>query len=174
MCAVRRRRLTPSTPLACKNRRMMQQREQPAGVADRTAGPTRSNGIAVALDAVALDNFGTGFSALAHLRAVPFDRIKADHSFGTEMSRNAQSAELVRALIGLGESLRLPVTAVGIETAEIEARLRALGCAAGQGHVFGRPANAASTRRIIAERGLLGHGTVAAAAPAVWDERLAG
>ncbi len=120
--------------------------------------------------AIALDDFGTGFSALAHLRAVPFDRIKADRSFVTEMQHNAQSAELVRALIGLGENLRLPVTAVGIETAEIEERLRSFGCVAGQGHLYGRPANAANTRRLIAERGLLRHN----ATPASGDARLAG
>lgn len=136
-------------------------------IAQSIAAAIKNHGMAIALD-----DFGTGFSSIAHLRALPFDRIKADRSFVTEMQRSVNSASLVRALIGLGETLRLPVTAEGIETAEVAQQLRTLGCARGQGHLYGRPENAANTRRLIAERRLLAHATMPLAGPA--SARLAG
>ena len=59
------------------------------------------------------------------------------------------------AIVRLGESLNLPVTAEGIEDTEIEARLRAMGCARGQGYHYGRPMTAGQTRRMLAEKRLL-------------------
>ncbi len=105
---------------------------------------------------VALDDFGTGYSSLAHLRALPFDRIKIDKSFVTSINDSADSAAIVNAIARLGESLNLPVTAEGIETPAIEARLRAIGCAKGQGWHYGKPMPAAAVRRLLAERGMLG------------------
>ena len=93
--------------------------------------------------------------SLAHLRALPFDRIKIDQSFVLSMGENAESAAIVKAIAGLGESLNLPITAEGIEDAAIEERLRALGCAKGQGYLYGRPLSVADVRRLLAERRLL-------------------
>ncbi|MGN6270551.1 MAG: putative bifunctional diguanylate cyclase/phosphodiesterase [Sphingomonas sp.] len=104
---------------------------------------------------LALDDFGTGYSSLAHLRALPFDRIKIDRSFVTSINDNAESAAIVNAITRLGDSLNLPITAEGIEDAAIEERLRALGCSKGQGWLYGRPLSVGNARRLLAERRLL-------------------
>jgi diguanylate cyclase (GGDEF)-like protein len=122
---------------------------------------------------LALDDFGTGYSSLAHLRALPFDRIKIDRSFVMSVSDNPESAAIVTAIARLGDSLNLPITAEGIEDSRIEERLRALGCARGQGYLYGRPMSAANARRLLAERRLLNL-PVAAESVAEPGERLAG
>ncbi|WP_243846975.1 putative bifunctional diguanylate cyclase/phosphodiesterase [Sphingomonas japonica] len=104
---------------------------------------------------IALDDFGTGYSSLAHLRALPFDRIKIDKSFVTSINESADSAAIVNAIARLGESLNLPVTAEGIEDQAIEERLKLLGCAKGQGWLYGRPLSTTAVRRLLAERGML-------------------
>jgi EAL domain-containing protein (putative c-di-GMP-specific phosphodiesterase class I) len=128
---------------------------------------------------LALDDFGTGYSSLAHLRALPFDRIKIDKSFVMSLNKSADSAAIVNAIISLGESLNLPITAEGVEDTGIEERLRALGCAKAQGWLYGRPLSASAARRLLAERRLLQH-VPAPAAPApqqgeaATNQRLAG
>jgi len=104
---------------------------------------------------LSLDDFGTGFSSLAHLRALPFDRIKIDKSFVMSLNDSPDSAAIVKAIVSLGESLNLPVTAEGIEDANIEERLRALGCSKAQGWYYGRPLSVTGARRLLAERRLL-------------------
>ena len=89
---------------------------------------------------IAMDDFGTGYSSLANLRAFPFDRIKIDQSFVRNVDTNAQTAAIVRAVLGLGSGLGLPVVAEGVETPEELAFLKAAGCAEVQGYLFGRPA----------------------------------
>src|SRR3546814_15786752 len=69
---------------------------------------------------IALDDFGTGYSSLAHLRALPFDRIKIDRSFVSSINQNSESAAIVSAIARLGDSLGLPITAEGIEDKDIE------------------------------------------------------
>jgi len=104
---------------------------------------------------VALDDFGTGYSSLAHLRALPFDDIKIDKSFVLTINESAESAAIVNAVIRLGDSLNLPITAEGIATRAIEDRLRALGCGKGQGYFYGMPMSANNTRRLLAEKRLI-------------------
>lgn len=104
---------------------------------------------------VSLDDFGTGYSSLAHLRALPFDQLKIDRSFIASINDNAESAAIVTAITRLGDSLSLAITAEGIEDSATEARVRALGCARGQGYLYGRPMTAAKTRSLLAERRLL-------------------
>lgn len=104
---------------------------------------------------LALDDFGTGYSSLAHLRALPFDRIKIDKSFILSLNDSADSAAIVHAIISLGESLNLPITAEGVEDAGIEERLRAIGCAKAQGWYYGKPLSVTGVRRLLAERRLL-------------------
>jgi diguanylate cyclase (GGDEF)-like protein len=119
-------------------------------LAQSIVGSLKNQGIRLALD-----DFGTGYSSLAHLRALPFDRIKIDKSFIMSMTENTESAAIVTAITRLGESLNLPITAEGIEDAVIEERLRALGCGKGQGYLYGRPTSVGNTRRLLAERQLL-------------------
>jgi diguanylate cyclase (GGDEF)-like protein len=124
---------------------------------------------------LALDDFGTGYSSLAHLRALPFDRIKIDKSFVMSLNESADSAAIVNAIISLGESLNLPITAEGVEDASIEERLRVLGCAKAQGWLYGRPLSVSAVRRLLAERRLLQHSAAPAdKKEASTSQRLAG
>ena len=63
-----------------------------------------------------MDDFGTGYSSLSNLRAFPFDKIKIDGSFIRSVDSNEQAATIVRAVLGLGRGLGLPVLAEGVET----------------------------------------------------------
>ena len=119
-------------------------------LAQSIVGSLKNQGIRLALD-----DFGTGYSSLAHLRALPFDRIKIDKSFVTSIIENPESAAIVNAITRLGDSLGISVTAEGIEDAAIEERLRQLGCHKGQGWHFGKPMSIGQTRMLLAERNLL-------------------
>ena len=89
---------------------------------------------------IAMDDFGTGYSSLSTLRAFPFDKIKLDRSFMTELDGDEpQSQAIIRAVLTIGESLSIPVLAEGVETAEQLAFLRAQGCDEVQGYLLGRP-----------------------------------
>jgi diguanylate cyclase (GGDEF)-like protein/PAS domain S-box-containing protein len=88
---------------------------------------------------IAMDDFGTGYSSLSNLRAFPFDRIKIDASFIRSVSESSQAATIVRAVLGLGRGLQLPVLAEGVETAEELAFLTAEECQEVQGYFLGRP-----------------------------------
>jgi diguanylate cyclase (GGDEF)-like protein/PAS domain S-box-containing protein len=95
---------------------------------------------------IAMDDFGTGYSSLSNLRAFPFDKIKIDGSFVKSVNSNDQAATIVRAVLGLGRGLGLPVLAEGVET---DAELKFLQdeqCDEVQGYLLGRPAAIASFR----------------------------
>lgn len=104
---------------------------------------------------LSLDDFGTGYSSLSHLRALPFDRIKIDRSFIAAMRGSADAQAIVVAIVRLGESLAMPITAEGVEDEATAIELTRLGCSKGQGWYFGRAASAADTDRLLADRGLL-------------------
>jgi diguanylate cyclase (GGDEF)-like protein len=88
---------------------------------------------------VAMDDFGTGYSSLSTLRAFPFDKIKLDRTFMSELDGQPQSKAIIRAVLALGESLKIPVLAEGVETQEQLAFLREQGCDEVQGYLLGRP-----------------------------------
>ncbi|MGB9369402.1 MAG: EAL domain-containing protein [Xanthobacteraceae bacterium] len=97
---------------------------------------------------IAMDDFGTGYSSLSNLRAFPFDKIKVDGSFVRSIDTNEQAATIVRAVLGLGRGLGLPVLAEGVET---EAELRFLEnefCDEAQGYLLGRPADIEQFRHL--------------------------
>ena len=100
---------------------------------------------------LALDDFGTGYSSLRHLKSLPFDKLKIDAGFVRVMAEDEESRKIVSAVIGLGRSLGLTTVAEGIETEEILALLRGLGCDVGQGWLFGRPAPVESTSAMFAD-----------------------
>ncbi|KKB76472.1 hypothetical protein VW35_16860 [Devosia soli] len=89
---------------------------------------------------IAIDDFGTGYSSLATLRSFPFDKIKLDRSFMSEVEHSEQSKAIVRAILALGRSLSVPVLAEGVETIEQLDVLRLEGCNEAQGFFLGRPA----------------------------------
>jgi diguanylate cyclase (GGDEF)-like protein/PAS domain S-box-containing protein len=97
---------------------------------------------------IAMDDFGTGYSSLSNLRAFPFDKIKIDGSFIKSVNSNGQAATIVRAVLGLGRGLGLPVLAEGVETdAELQFLQDEL-CDEVQGYLLGRPAAIDSFRNL--------------------------
>jgi diguanylate cyclase (GGDEF)-like protein/PAS domain S-box-containing protein len=88
---------------------------------------------------IAMDDFGTGYSSLSYLQSFPFDKIKIDQSFISNVGTNPQSAAIVRAVIGLARGLQLPVLAEGVETEEQLAFLSNEACDEVQGYFVGRP-----------------------------------
>jgi diguanylate cyclase (GGDEF)-like protein/PAS domain S-box-containing protein len=88
---------------------------------------------------IAMDDFGTGYSSLSYLQSFPFDKIKIDQTFISNLERNAQSAAIVRAMLGLGQNLNLLVVAEGVENNDQLAILRQEGCNEMQGYLIGRP-----------------------------------
>jgi diguanylate cyclase (GGDEF)-like protein/PAS domain S-box-containing protein len=97
---------------------------------------------------IAMDDFGTGYSSLSNLRAFPFDRIKIDGSFIKSVNSNDQAATIVRAVLGLGRGLGLPVLAEGVETDAELKFLRDECCDEVQGYLLGRPAAIGSFRKL--------------------------
>jgi diguanylate cyclase (GGDEF)-like protein/PAS domain S-box-containing protein len=89
---------------------------------------------------IAMDDFGTGYSSLSNLRAFPFDKIKIDRSFIRSVNSNDQAATIVRAVLGIGRGLGLPVLAEGVETDAELHFLRDEHCDEAQGYLLGRPA----------------------------------
>lgn len=88
---------------------------------------------------ISIDDFGTGFSSLAYLSRMNFDRLKIDHSFIDEMRRSPRAEGIVKAIIALASHLGVEVTADGVERSEDAMHLLALGCRDGQGIHFGPP-----------------------------------
>ncbi len=88
---------------------------------------------------MSMDDFGTGYSSLSYLRRFPFDKIKIDQSFVRNLSEREDCIAIVRAVIGLGRSLGMSVTAEGVETEEQFALLEAEGCNQVQGYLFSPP-----------------------------------
>jgi len=88
----------------------------------------------------ALDDFGTGYSSLTYLKKLPFDEIKVDQAFVSDILESERAATIVETIIRLGKALDLRVIAEGVETAGQLTRLLEGGCEAYQGYFFGRPA----------------------------------
>jgi diguanylate cyclase (GGDEF)-like protein len=101
---------------------------------------------------LALDDFGTGFSSLAHLRSLPFDVIKIDRSFVATLTRDPESAAIIRAVATLADGLGVPVTVEGIEDAAAHAAVAGFGCAVGQGWYFGKPMSADQATALLRSR----------------------
>jgi diguanylate cyclase len=95
---------------------------------------------------IAMDDFGTGYSSLSNLRAFPFDKIKIDGSFIRAVNANEQAATIVRAVLGIGRGLKLPVLAEGVETSEELSFLGTELCDQIQGYLVGKPADIAGFR----------------------------
>ena len=98
---------------------------------------------------ISLDDFGTGYSSLSYLRRFPFDKIKIDQSFIRGLEQREDCVAIVRAIVGLGNSLGISVIAEGVETEEQLATLRREGCLQVQGYLFSRP------RPLSAVKGML-------------------
>ena len=91
---------------------------------------------------IVMDDFGTGYSSLSNLQAFPFDKIKIDRSFVSHVTDDQSARSIIRAIVGLGKSLDLPVVAEGVETEEQRLMVLEEGCPQAQGFYFGSPAEA--------------------------------
>ena len=107
---------------------------------------------------VSLDDFGTGYSSLSQLRSLPFDRIKIDRSFVSELRDTDASSRIIDSIVSLGEGLNLPITAEGIEDEEILATLKDLGQFKGQGYLYGRPEDSTQVHKRLERLGKLNEG----------------
>ena len=98
---------------------------------------------------IAIDDFGTGYSSLSYLSTLPITTLKVDRAFVQAMLGDPRSRKIVQTILRLADELAIPVVAEGIEIeAEAEA-LTAMGCAFGQGYLFGRPVPLAETLALI-------------------------
>ena len=101
---------------------------------------------------VAVDDFGTGFSSLSHLKRLPLSALKIDVSFVGQMLTSAADRAIVESTIHLAHDLGLKVIAEGIEDEATLAALRAQGCDEGQGYLIGRPMPAAAATAWLTEK----------------------
>ncbi len=92
---------------------------------------------------ISMDDFGTGYSSMSYLRSFPFDKIKIDQSFIRDLPDNLESIAIVRAVIGLSNSLGMTVTAEGVEREEQAAQLTREACTELPGYLFSEPLRAA-------------------------------
>ncbi|MEO5973566.1 MAG: bifunctional diguanylate cyclase/phosphodiesterase [Sphingomicrobium sp.] len=102
---------------------------------------------------LALDDFGTGFASLTHLKRFPIEILKIDRSFIRDLQIDAEDGAIVDALIGLGKALKIEVVAEGVETSAQRDFLHALGCAVGQGYLFGAAAPATEVPGMLSNGG---------------------
>lgn len=95
-----------------------------------------------------LDDFGTGYASLGYLKRVPFSKIKIDQSFVRgAASDGSRNMAIIRAIVGLAESLNMETVAEGVESLEEIELIRTLGCTQIQGYIFGQPVNADQARQ---------------------------
>ena len=100
---------------------------------------------------LSIDDFGTGYSSLSRLQRFPFDTLKIDRSFISNMDKDAEGREIVRTIIVLAHNLDLTVVAEGTETEEQISQLKQLDCELAQGYFFSRPANAEAIGELLAK-----------------------
>lgn len=108
-----------------------------------TGNVDRARAVLVRLQAlgirIAIDNFGSGYSALSYLRELPIDEVKLDRSVVAPIATDARDASIVRSVIDLAHTLGLTTVAEGVERADTAAVLHDYGCDTAQGHLYSRP-----------------------------------
>lgn len=98
---------------------------------------------------IAMDDFGTGYSSLSYLQSFPFDKIKIDRSFVSDLEAGSQNASIVRAVASMGKSLQMQVVAEGVETRCQATLLKELECDELQGFLIARPMPAAEIEAFL-------------------------
>jgi diguanylate cyclase (GGDEF)-like protein len=89
--------------------------------------------------AISVDDFGTGFSSMSHLKMLPVDEMKIDRSFVADVATNQHSQKIVNSIVRLAHELQLVVVAEGVEDEHVLAYLRSIDCDLAQGYFFGKP-----------------------------------
>ena len=118
-----------------------------AEIAAQLAGSLRERGVRLAMD-----DFGTGYSSLSYLHRIPVDTLKIDRSFVSQMDAGGRGLEIVRTIIALARSLKLNVTAEGVENINQLQLLRALQCQMAQGFYFAKPLDASAAEALLNTR----------------------
>jgi diguanylate cyclase (GGDEF)-like protein/PAS domain S-box-containing protein len=111
---------------------------------------------------VALDDFGSGYSSLSHLRRFPIDIVKIDKSFVDDVASDGAESAIARGIVQLDKAMNIQTIAEGIEDVDQAETLRALGCELGQGELFAEPLSPANWDEVLGID------------PAVRDHRAAG
>jgi EAL domain-containing protein (putative c-di-GMP-specific phosphodiesterase class I) len=102
---------------------------------------------------IALDDFGTGFSSLSYLKRFPFDKIKIDRCFVSDISEVDASSSIVEAVVDIATALKMTTTAEGVETEAQRELLRRLGCTEMQGYLFSAPKPGVEVRKLFGVTG---------------------
>jgi diguanylate cyclase (GGDEF)-like protein len=100
---------------------------------------------------IALDDFGTGYSSLSYLQRFPFDKIKIDRCFVSDMAEIEGSSAIVRAVVNIAAARNMTTTAEGVETEKQRELLHSLGCTEMQGYLFSRARPAAEVRALLSQ-----------------------
>jgi EAL domain-containing protein (putative c-di-GMP-specific phosphodiesterase class I) len=98
---------------------------------------------------IALDDFGTGYSSLSYLQRFPFDKIKIDRCFVSDIAEPGVSSCIVQAVVNIAAARDMTTTAEGIETEQQRELLRALGCTEMQGWLFSAAKPAAELKQLL-------------------------
>lgn len=98
---------------------------------------------------IALDDFGTGYSSLSYLQRFPFDKIKIDRCFVTDLASPEGSSSIVQAVVNIAADRHMTTTAEGVETEQQRELLRGLGCSEMQGYLFSAAKPAADIRPLL-------------------------
>jgi len=98
---------------------------------------------------IALDDFGTGYSSLSYLKRFPFDKIKIDRCFISDIGEPEGSAGIVQAVVNIAAERDMTTTAEGVETAQQREILHSLGCSEIQGYLFSAPKPPADIRDLL-------------------------
>jgi predicted signal transduction protein with EAL and GGDEF domain len=101
---------------------------------------------------IALDDFGTGYSSLSYLKRFPFDKIKIDRCFVSDIAEIGGSSVIVQAVVNIATAGNMTTTAEGVETREQMERLRGLGCTEMQGYLFSAAKPGPEVRRLFGPR----------------------
>jgi predicted signal transduction protein with EAL and GGDEF domain len=99
---------------------------------------------------IAMDDFGTGYSSLSYLRNFPYDMIKVDRTFVTDLEAGTEHVAIVQAVVSIARALGMTTTAEGVETEAQKEYLSALGCDQAQGHLFSAPVPVELVPNVIA------------------------
>ena len=100
---------------------------------------------------LSLDDFGTGYSSLSYLKDYPFNEIKIDQSFVSQIEEGSYGRAIVQAVHLVAEAMGAQVVAEGVESARQAEILRQLGCTLGQGYHYNRPLPEPQWRRLLSQ-----------------------
>ena len=99
-----------------------------------------------------MDDFGTGYSSLTYLQSFPFDKIKIDRCFVSDIAEIDGSSVIVQAVVNIAAAGNMTTTAEGVETQQQKERLRALGCTEMQGYLFSAAKPGPEVRQMLGAR----------------------